>query len=431
MIAISGNYACLAGVAGAAALIDISDPANPKSAGAFEGFGEYGVGAVGISGDYAYVTAKLSGLHVVQLRPANPQRLASLQFGTVNGDHGPGGLASSVAVAGNYAIVADMDSGVHVVDIHDPGNPRRVGDYGSRSDVYGIAVSDNHAYVGGTLWDGSNEVDNGLQVLDISDPTNPQRVGGVSFAGDLSGPVIEGHYAYLTGFKYGANNGLWIFDLSNPIAPRHAASYLPRNSASYLCRAVVSGQYAYIAMLGSYAGTNYIGGGGLEVVDVSDPTKPHRAGAYDAGGHVRGVALAGHYAVVTVEDPYGTGTNGGLAVIDIADPANPRRVGACSGASSGDSGVRQFRLRGESGPRSHRYKRSGEASARGQELGRRWTERLPSNRRYGGALVRCCCGTRPGHSRCVPPVSPGPLGQPSARHVPPPAGWCARCGDPH
>ncbi len=332
-IALAGNYACLGGN-GDMVLFDISDPIHPKFAGR-GGSDEYTAG-VALKGRYAYFMGSWSGLQVFEMRPANPQQLDGLQFGTTHGEHGPGGMASSVAVAGNCAIVADRDSGLHTLDIRDPGSARPVGGYGSRSEVSGIAVSGNYAYISGTVWNGNSVVEAGLGVLDISDSTHPQRVAGVSFDGYLSRPVISGHYAYVTGFKYDAApqvGRLWIFDLSNPIAPRQVASYRSTNSSGFPNRSVVAGPYAYLAMLGNYNGTNYIGGGGLEVVNVSNPLTPHGTGFYDAGGHVRDVAVSGHYALVAVEDGAGTGTDT-VTVIDIAYPANPRRVGAYSGAFS-------------------------------------------------------------------------------------------------
>src|SRR5262249_9199854 len=86
--------------------------------------------------------------------------------------------------------------------------------------------------------------------------------------------------------------------------------------------------YCYVAMLG----------GGLELVDVTDPTRPHRVGAYDAGGNVTDVAVSGHYALVAADSPDGAGTNS-LAVLDVADPANPPRVGTYFGSFGSVTGV--------------------------------------------------------------------------------------------
>lgn len=75
----------------------------------------------------------------------------------------------------------------------------------------------------------------------------------------------------------------------------------------------VSGQYPFVATAG----------GGLQVIDRSNPASPQRVGGYDVFLYLSGVAVSGDYAYVTA-------SGGGLQVIDVSDPANPRRVGGNS-----------------------------------------------------------------------------------------------------
>ncbi len=322
-ISVSGNFAYWGGY-GDVEFFDISDPAHPRFAGRSDHFEEY-TRAVALSGNVAVMTGFYGGLYVMALRPANPQRVADLQFGTDAGDHGPGGLANGLAVAGNHAYVTDNDAGVQVIDISDTDKPRRVGGYGTRGEFNGVAVSSNYAYVNGTVWAGGTKVHDALHVLDVSDPTNLRRVGGASLAGIFSGPVISGNYAYLAGFAPGLDDGLFVFDLSLPTNPRQVGRYHPAGSAGQVA---VSGSYAYIPTVGSYRGTNYLGGGSLEVVDVSNPGNLRRVGRYDTFYSARSVAVFGRYACVAIEpDWIGTNRIGGLIVIDISDPQNPRRIG--------------------------------------------------------------------------------------------------------
>lgn len=330
-ISLSGNYVCSTAY-GSVALFDISDPGSPKFAGRSEGLAEYARSAA-ISRGYAYFTGSFHGLDVIEIRSANPQRIATLQFGTDTSAHGLGGFVTAVATVGNYAYATDDEAGLQVIDINETSNPRRVGRYGTRGEFYGLAVSGNYAYVGGTFWDGSKLVDNGLHVLDVSDPTRPWRVGGTSFPGNFNGPVVSGNYAYLAGYSYSLGDGLYVFDLSSPAKPRQLARHQPAGFPSQLA---VSGMYAYVTTLGSYHGTNYMGGGGLEVVEITDPDNPRKVGGYDTFYSARSVSVSGHYAFVTIE-PEWTETNsiGDLIVFDISDPRNPRRVAAYgSGLSS-------------------------------------------------------------------------------------------------
>src|SRR5205814_9497768 len=76
---------------------------------------------------------------------------------------------------------------------------------------------------------------------------------------------------------------------------------------------VVSGAVAYVA-------DDF---GGLQLIDVSNPLKPHRLGGYEAIGlQVHSVAVAGDYAVTS----YGTG----LQVFDVSDTSNPRLLSSAS-----------------------------------------------------------------------------------------------------
>lgn len=74
--------------------------------------------------------------------------------------------------------------------------------------------------------------------------------------------------------------------------------------------AVASG-YAYIA-----------DGGGLRIIDVTDPTHPSEASFYQISGNTQSVALSGHFAYVA------TGNSGGIRMIDVSNPASPIEVGS-------------------------------------------------------------------------------------------------------
>ena len=58
---------------------------------------------------------------------------------------------------------------------------------------------------------------------------------------------------------------------------------------------------------------------GLEVIDVSNPTKCVRVGGYASRGDARAVAVVGKYAYLA--------DGGGSQVIDVSNPANCVRVG--------------------------------------------------------------------------------------------------------
>ena len=63
---------------------------------------------------------------------------------------------------------------------------------------------------------------------------------------------------------------------------------------------------------------------GLLVVDVGNPAIPHVTGAYAHARFPSGVAVAGE--IICIADG-----GGGLQLIDVSDPSNPRRVGGTTG----------------------------------------------------------------------------------------------------
>ena len=82
------------------------------------------------------------------------------------GDYDTPGNSLGIAVSGNYAYVADRDSGLMVVDISNPNAPSLVGGCSIGNSAYDVALSGDYAYV--CDWGGV-----GLQVIDVSDPTSP------------------------------------------------------------------------------------------------------------------------------------------------------------------------------------------------------------------------------------------------------------------
>jgi hypothetical protein len=160
----------------------------------------------------------------------------------------------------------------------------------------------------------------GLRVLDISDPAAPQEIGALDVPGQASDIYVVGKYAYVAeepdwdqDCECSVGGGLRVIDVSDPAAPVKVGAY-----TGYGCsRVYVAGGHAYV-------GTDY---SGLLVLDVSDPAAPVAVGVYDMRDYVGGVYVAGNYAYVAWWQ-YGTfGRHGGLRVVDISDPTTPREVG--------------------------------------------------------------------------------------------------------
>jgi hypothetical protein len=284
---------------GRLSLIDVTNPANPKAVGALPYLG--GIIAVAAVGDYVYATAETSGLHILNLRPANPQSVARLALADREGV----GNVAVQGTGGDYACVTDYERGMmHVIDIHQPLQPKRVGSYNYGGVPRTVVLSEpgfgSYAYVAGGARGGPTTIGGGLQVVDLSDPANPKRVGGYygEFDGDIYDFAVASNRAYLVTAR-----GFEIVDLSDPTNPRKIGATTNDESSAV----AVAGQYVYTA-----------GPGGLQVIDVRNPMNPQRVGLAD-GVYAHGV---------TVSDGLAYLSNGfGFIVIDITNPADPKLVG--------------------------------------------------------------------------------------------------------
>jgi hypothetical protein len=278
---VSGDYAYVADRYSGLAAIDISDPTNPGTP-----VYEDTTGAaidVYVSGDHAYVADYTSGLAVIDIsEPIDP--------GTPVYEDTTG-YARDVYVSGDYAYVADRSSGLAVIDISDPTNPGTPVYEDTTGGANCIFVSGDYAYLADTSM--------GLAVIDISNPTNPGTPVYENTAGWARGVYVSGDYAYVAD----GSMGLAVIDISDPTNPG-APVYEDTTGDAY--SVYVSGDYAYVADDAF----------GLAVIDISDPTKPGNPVYEDTTGNARGVYVSGDYAYLADD-------TSGLAVIDISNPTNP------------------------------------------------------------------------------------------------------------
>jgi hypothetical protein len=137
-----------------------------------------------------------------------------------------------------------------------------------------------------------------------------ERSSSWQMVGQVGGPTqavaVQGDYAYV-----GIGLRLVVLDVSQPITPTEIGSTTP--FSDFVESLVVSGTLAYVAT----------GGGGLRMVDISDPAHPLHLGGWDSPGFAEGVAIS-RSTVYLADGPYG------LRVVDVSDPALPAEAGyAC------------------------------------------------------------------------------------------------------
>ena len=331
-------------VGGGLHVIDINNPANPQRVG---GYSNTSAVDVAIVGNYAYLTAAPSAgggviqapgvLEVIDIsNPATPHRVGQLIMAE---------RTQGIVVSGEYAYVADGRAGLQVINISDPAKPELVGNFEPTSDPIpargpgGFVVSmftcvtvvGSRCYVAEMfleLGHGIRPLGSSVQIIDISEPTRPKRVGSVHvgdydtsrpfvFDSHAQGMMVSGNHMFLAGSKA----GLQALDITSPAAAQVVASFHP---GGYAPGITVADSYIYVAERRRWSGTNYVGGG-LQIIDVSNPSNPSRVGGY-AVGDATDVAVSGTNACVLA---------GGLVhVLDVSDPANPRPAGSYNTSGS-------------------------------------------------------------------------------------------------
>lgn len=313
-VAADGHYAYL-NVGPRLVVVDIADPARPAVAGRSSPLP--GFEALSVSRGYAYVAAGAGGLRVLDVsNPAAPVEVTAMASVAP---------AWGTAIAGAYLYLA-ADDGLHIFDLSDPAAPRAASFFATRDVAHDVAVAGSLAYVAESYSQGDASPDRGgLRMIDITDPASPREVGFYPL-NPASFPAIDardaprgaysvavlGDYAYVT-YRALKDGAVHVVDVSDPSRPARAGEY--RGYIAYVSRLCAVERAGRVFV---YAGTgpNY----GLLALDVTDPAHPAQL---EDG--VPGMTVA----VLPLDDRLLTADgNGGLHVASIADPAHPVEVGA-------------------------------------------------------------------------------------------------------
>ena len=207
-LAADAGYAFIADrSSGPLRIVNVSDPAHPADAGAYESSLPGYASNVVAAGNRAYVAAGRRGLRIVDVSsPAQPAPLGS--YGMYN--------ARNLALGDPYLYVTDGGM-LHIMDVANPAQPVQAGQWQSADIFNDIAVgrtgATTYAYAA---------VSAGLRVVDVSDPAHPAQKSyfGVPFAYG-SGVATAGKYVYLAA----DGDGLDILDVSDPSHPSLTARW--------------------------------------------------------------------------------------------------------------------------------------------------------------------------------------------------------------
>jgi hypothetical protein len=280
-------------------VISLSDPVNPSL------MGEYGtlpnVEDVAAADDLVYVSdgAQL-GLQAIEIG------VSGLRF---RGIAEPARWANGYTIVDGYAYVPLWLDGFCIVDVRDPDDPQEVADVD-------LGVAEQAAVVGKQAYVTIGY--EGLAVLDVTDPAAPRVVGQLSLNGLAEGLAVGGEHAYVT--VQDGQHRLYVVDVTGPSGPLEVSQVGLEGRPANVAVDLETGT-AYVAVADC---TWYLGSatcsGGLQVVDVRDPTSPQAVVLVEVPGGALDVALAGSYAFVAAGEE-------GVWVLDVSEPGDLRAVG--------------------------------------------------------------------------------------------------------
>ncbi|MEZ4387125.1 MAG: FlgD immunoglobulin-like domain containing protein [Candidatus Krumholzibacteriia bacterium] len=326
---------------------DLADPAAPVELAASNVNGG-GIVDIAVVGGLAYVALGDQAMSIVDVSDPTDQLDVLSTFDIPgqwvwDGDweyYVPNDWVTGIAVAGTHAFLSDAELGLRVFDIADPTAPMEI------ARLAGVAASDL-ALVGDRVYLAADSP--GFQVVDISDPAAPALVQ-TDFGLDNGGQVLAlGGRLYLAGENLGLRileptlagqleigayrtwgalrDVAWldsdliaVVDFVAGLRVFSTAAGDPLREVGFL--ALDDPRCLYVAGSLAYV-TEY--SGGLDVIDLADPTAPVLRGTASVVGNALNVAVQGDYAYVAA-------LSGGVRVVDVSDPDAPVEVSAMTTA---------------------------------------------------------------------------------------------------
>lgn len=284
---------------GGLSLFDMSDPCNPQKVG--EGFHErmresHSLGFVHLpegdphAGDYAALTGVL-GIQIWDL--TSTEAPTSISYLEIEGVFYPDAYARVVlSVFWQYPwlYVAAADNGLYIIDATDPTDPQFVTNYPIEPALRagGVFVVGNLMLI--TSAEGTESI-----LLDVSDPTAPQPIGGGRFASvDGNGDAWEAYHGNLAGdlalyARKEGGGGLMVMDISDPSNPQYAGDIAPGDG---------NGGYVFYDEGHAFVGLSGYGA----VYDMQDLDNIQELGRGYLTGDLDTMTPYGNVAILSVDD---------------------------------------------------------------------------------------------------------------------------------
>jgi len=287
-MAIAGDIACVLD-AGSLRLLRLRVLGRPSVLG--EAVVAGSAGGIALAGGTAFVAARSSGLHVVEVSEQGSRR--AVRPAAVFGAR----FAEDVAASGSIAYVADGAAGLRIVAV-EPGDPgtegrraREVSAFQPGGVVHAVSVSGRLACIAAGPA--------GVRVLDVSDPAVPRQLASIP-SPDARDVALEGSGLLVAA----APAGLRGFALADPPGPA-TPSAPPATSTR-----VSAGKGWALA----------VGGEGVSLLDWTEAAAPRITGFYRSQW-AEDACREGERMLVAEG-------HRGLTVLDVSDPARPRIVSA-------------------------------------------------------------------------------------------------------
>lgn len=307
--------------------VDVSTPASPHLIDTYPLDSD--IRAIRVIGAHLYVTLRFyigtsrDGFYypfvwIYDLAdPAHPRLSTATEFKLA-------AYANDISVEAGIAYLAE-DTGIQVIDVRNLGGPQQVGAYeGLEYPQYprSLAAANDHVYIAD---------DTSLKVINVANPTSPTLQASYTTAGGARDVDLVGTTAYVAGYgvysptlqRY--QQALEIVDVANPATPHRVGIYAAERPSSHVR---VGSGLAYLGLMGSAKSEEEPDfGAGLEIVDVHNPNAVTHLSTYSLATSPSALEIAGNVAVVAISGIYsstlGTYVGAMVEVVDVTDPTRP------------------------------------------------------------------------------------------------------------
>lgn len=252
---------------------------------------------VDVEGELAYAVDMMDydpgGLVIINISdPYNPNQIGSFY---------DGGILMAVDVIDSIAFLANQIHGLEIIDVNNPLYPVKIDSYAGS--VYDVQIKEEIAYLA--------DWNNGLILLNVTDPSDVTFISQFSIPGACIHVDVYEDIACITD-HYGDYTAIRLVNVSDPFNPFQIDSYSP--SGVDFWNPIIEGDYVYV---GNHAFPN---GGGLHIIDISDPSAIHQVGLYYGGGSIFAAHVHGTKIICA-------NCEIGLEVLDMSDPVNLQKIG--------------------------------------------------------------------------------------------------------